>query len=731
MKALKGLLRGLLCLLYRVKTSGFEHYVPDSRNCLFIANHVSWLDGILLYAWLPGTPAFVINQAVLDRLPRRFLSALVCFFELDMQSAHSLRRLVEYLRQGHCAVIFPEGRITTTGGLMKIYEGTGLVADHAHTQIFPIHIDGPQRSVFSYLRGRGPIHWFPAIRMQMLPPQRLALPETVSGRARRLRATHAIEKSMQRAQYQCTRQQTLLFDAIWQAARRHGMRRTILEPPQGHALTYRAFMIRSAVLAEVLRAGQFQEPWVGLMLPNVPATPVAFLALQALGKVPAMINFSSGSEDVRHCCALAGLKTVLSSRRFVEEAGLQSLVQVLEDSLRVVYLEDLAAAITLRQKYIGLVRGMWPALGRGHRHKQRASDPAVVLFTSGSESRPKGVVLSHSNLLSNYAQAMCCLDFGHQDRVFSCLPLFHSFGLSAGLLIPLLAGARVFLYPSPLHYRRIPDQIYQCDATVLFGTNTFFRAYARGAHPYDFYSLRYAIAGAEKLQDDTLRLWMEKFGIRIYQGYGVTEMSPVVSVNTPQAGKISTTGRLLPAIRARLVPVEGIPVGGRLQLFGDNVMLGYLSGIPDKPGIAPEYALPDVPGVVAEEPGWYDTGDIASIDEDGFVSLLGRVRRFAKLGGEMVSLAVVEEIASRAWPDHAHAAVSMSSRSRGERIVLVSTCPEAAQGLRDFREVTQHAGLSMLHIPQRIYTTESLPVLGTGKLDYPGVQTLVEELEKA
>ena len=303
---------------------------------------------------------------------------------------------------------------------------------------------------------------------------------------------------------------------------------------------------------------------------------------------------------------------------------------------------------------------------RYRRERVRPDEPAVVLFTSGSEGMPKGVVLSHANVLANREQVMARFDFGSQDIILNALPLFHSFGLTAGTLLPILSGMRTFFYPSPLHYRIVPEMAYDVNATVMFGTNTFLAGYARFAHPYDFYSVRYAFAGAEKLKDETRRIWTDKFGVQIFEGYGATETSPVLAANTPVDTRVGTVGRLLPGIEYALDPVPGVE-GGRLSVRGPNVMLGYLKH--DKPGVIQ-------PPSTERGPGWYDTGDIVSIDADGFVTIQGRAKRFAKIGGEMVSLTAVEELAARTWPESQHAVVSVPDAQKGEQLVLVTTKPE-------------------------------------------------------
>jgi acyl-[acyl-carrier-protein]-phospholipid O-acyltransferase/long-chain-fatty-acid--[acyl-carrier-protein] ligase len=398
----------------------------------------------------------------------------------------------------------------------------------------------------------------------------------------------------------------------------------------------------------------------------------------------------------------------------VQAAKLERSVEALHECTTVVFLEDLRAQATAAVRLGAALKKPFTRWRYG-RLRVRPDEPAVVLFTSGSEGVPKGVVLSSANVLANREQVAARIDFGSQDIILNALPMFHSFGLTGGTLLPLLSGMRTFFYPSPLHYRIVPEMAYDVNATIMFGTNTFLAGYARFAHPYDFYSVRYVFAGAEKLKDETRRVWTDKFGVQIFEGYGATETSPGIAINTPIDSRPGTVGRLLPGIEYALDPVPGVD-GGRLSVRGPNVMLGYLKH--ENPGVVQ-------PPATERGAGWYDTGDIVTIDDDGFITIRGRAKRFAKIGGEMVSLAAVEELAARVWPDKQHAVVSLPDFQKGEQLVLVTTAPGAQRA--DLSARARQDGMSELNVPKKILFVEKMPLLGTGKADYPAVSALVEQ----
>jgi acyl-[acyl-carrier-protein]-phospholipid O-acyltransferase/long-chain-fatty-acid--[acyl-carrier-protein] ligase len=413
--------------------------------------------------------------------------------------------------------------------------------------------------------------------------------------------------------------------------------------------------------------------------------------------------------NIRSGCRAAGIKHIVTSRTFVERAHLDKLVAALAADFNVIFLEDVRGEITWGDKLRGLFAARRPLVERA------ADDPAAILFTSGSEGVPKGVVLSHRNILANAAQAEARIDFGRTDKVFNVLPLFHSFGLTVGFILPLVSGVRIYLYPSPLHYRIVPEMIYGVNATIMFGTDTFLAGYARSAHAYDFRSLRYILAGAEPVKEATRRAYMEKFGLRILEGYGVTETAPALALNTPMFNKFGTVGRLLPGMEARLEPVPGIVEGGRLYVRGPNVMLGYVRA--------------ENPGVI-ERPreGWHDTGDIVTIDTEGFIAIKGRAKRFAKIGGEMISLAAVEALAAELWPDAMSGVATVPDARRGERLVLVTNKTDARRS--DFVAFARARGASEMMVPAQVLVMDKLPLLGSGKIDNIALTNFVRERAK-
>ncbi|HTN70078.1 MAG TPA: AMP-binding protein [Methylomirabilota bacterium] len=705
MKTFLAVLRWLLDKLYSVRVTGLQYYAQAGDRVLIIANHTSFLDALLLAVFLPDKLTFAVDTYIAKAWWVRPALALVDFFPMDPTNPLSTRALIKYLSENHKAVVFPEGRITVTGALMKIYQGPGLLADKSQAQVLPVRIDGAQYTPFSHLRGRVRLRWFPPITLSILPPRRIDLPEHLRGRARRIQAANVLADVMTGMMFVTSDHRRTLFSAFLDARAIHGGRRVIAEDIEHNRINYNQLVSRAFILGKLFAHNTEPREVVGLLLPNTVSTLIAFMALQLHGRVPAMLNFSAGAHGIRAACETAGIRTVYSSRRFVETAKLQTAIASLDNQVRVIYLEDLRAKVKSLDKLMGLLNGRFAGpLYRRLNPDTQPEAPAVVLFTSGSEGLPKAVVLSHLNLLANKDQIAARIDFTARDTVLTSLPMFHSFGLTAGTLLPLLCSVKVFFYPSPLHYRNIPETAYGINATLLFGTNTFLAGYARFANPFDFYSVRYVFAGAEKLQEETRRAWADRFGLRLLEGYGATETGPVLAVNTPMQFRPGSVGRLLPGIEWYLDPVSGISEGGRLCVRGPNVMLGYLR----RGQITPPST--------ERGNGWYDTGDIVRIDEDGFIWILGRAKRFAKIGGEMVSLAAVEELVQRTWPRKHHAVLSFPDARKGEELVLLTEYGEAKR--QPLLERAKIEGVSAISLPRKILVVHRLPLLGNGKVDY-------------
>ena len=702
---IKSLLRGVARVLFRVRLEG-RMPAPTGR-LLVIANHESFLDGLLLGLFLPLNPVFVVHTTVVKNFWFRLVLMLVDHLAVDPTSPMAMKRVVRLIESGRPVVIFPEGRITTTGSLMKTYDGPAFVAARTGATLLPVRIDGAARTYFSRLGGRYPRHLLPQISLFIQPTTHIAMPAAPTARERRRKAGEAMRRVMQEMIF-ATRPQQTLFEALLDAAAIHGTQRRLVEDLKQQEYSYGELLRMALGLGRLVSRHTRVGENVGVMLPNLAPTLALVFGLSAQRRVPAMLNYTAGVDGLQAACTAAQIRTVLTSRAFVEQAKLAGKLAALE-GVELLYLEDLRAAMTLADK-LWLV--LWAArFPRAATHIGHAEDPAVILFTSGSEGKPKGVVLSHRALLANIAQIRAVVDFSVDDKVLNALPLFHSFGLTAGGLLPVLCGANVFLYPSPLHYRVIPELAYDRGCTVLFGTSTFLGNYAKHAHPYDFHRLRYVIAGAEKLAEPVRELWFDKFGIRIFEGYGATETAPVIAVNTPMAFRRGTVGQVLPGLHARLEAVPGIDDKGghcgMLHVSGPNLMSGYLKV--DQPGVlqAPVSGMGE---------GWYETGDVVEIDDDGFVRIVGRVKRFAKIAGEMVSLEVVEKIAAAASPAGQHAASSRADAAKGEALVLFTT--DGALSRDALLAAAQSAGAPELAVPRIIVRLDALPLLGTGKIDH-------------
>ncbi|WP_448189750.1 AMP-binding protein [Azospirillum sp. sgz301742] len=703
---LRALLRVVFRLAYRVEVRGLDHARAVRGRAVIVANPQSRLDALLIAAFLPGDAVLAVEP---HRAGPGWLRSLLGAFGTVWLGPGALRALVWAVRGGRRCVIFPQGSADRGEELPAVYGVPALVADRADAPVLPVRIDGAAFTPFAIGGHRPAGRWFPKIVLTVRPARRLTVDPDLHGRARRMALAGALYDAMAEASLHAYDRDRSLFDALLDARTRFGHDLAILEDAERQPLTYGRLVLASVALGRALTRITAPGEVVGVLLPNANAVAVTLFGLQAFGRVPAMLNYSMGPDALVSACATAKVRTVLTSRRFIALGRLERISEALAAHTRLVYLEDVRKAVRPLDKLWGLAVSRVPFLMRGR--TSRADAAAAVLFTSGSEGVPKGVVLSHANFLANVAQIAAVVELWPSDRVVNPLPVFHSFGLTAGLLLPVLTGVPTCFYPSPLHYRAVAELVADLKATLLFATDTFLTGYARAAPDGELSSLRYAVAGAEPVRDGTRRLYLERFGVRILEGYGATEAAPVLAVNTPTHLRPGTVGRLLPGIEHRLEPVPGVSEGGQLVVRGPNVMLGYY--LTDRPA-----------ELIPPLQGWHDTGDIVAIDSEGYARIVGRIKRFAKLAGEMVSLTGVEAHAARLWPDDTHAAIALPDTRKGERIILLTT--RAGAHREEFLAFARSRGIPELTVPKTVLWVEEIPTLGSGKADYPAVRRMAE-----
>lgn len=710
---MKWFLRTLFNLFYRVEVE-IDEKSKDQQGVI-ICNHQSFLDGLLLGLYLPQKPLFVIDHNIAKRWYLKPLLRFVPHMTVDPFHPMAMKSILQKAKQGQSIAIFPEGRITLTGSFMKFYEGAAFIAHKTNRPLIPVFIDGAEKTHFSRLKGIVKQRLFAPIRIIMQAPIYIDIPENLSAQSSRHYLAKYTQDCLMRTRLEVY-QPTSLFESVVKARTEFGKETHCVEDITRKPLSYQALIEGSLALSRVFSRHTSEKDRVGVLLPNTTAAALTVLGLNAINRVSALLNFSAGVDGIDAALTAADIKTVITSKKFLKEGKLTHLVDAFPQ-ITWIYLEESRKEITLKDK-------LWVLKARRnpikHLPEIQADDEAIVLFTSGSEGKPKGVAHSNRSILTNVEQLKTVADFTTKDLFMVALPLFHAFGLTAGMFTAILSGSKAFFYPSPLHYRVIPEMIYELRATVLFGTSTFLQNYARYANPVDFTTLRYVVAGAEKLSMSVKQTWNEKFGIRILEGYGATECAPVISINVPMDYKEHTIGKLLPNLDSKLLPVEGIERGGRLLVKGGNVMKGYL--LYDNPGILNTDELD-------ENDGWYDTGDIVAIDEEGFLTIEGRAKRFAKIAGEMVALETAERIFREAYPDFNHAAITREDRAKGEAIVIFTTAPETDRST--LTQMARKLGSPELAISRDVRPIKELPRLGSGKLDYPALTQLLTIEEDA
>ncbi len=746
---MKTLLRLLLRLLFGFRS--FNAAVLDTPGpVLLLPNHVSWIDWLFLLAdtdadWKCVVSARAAQTSWLHRkimLNRRT-------FPIDPTSPYAVKHMAEFLEKGGRLVLFPEGRLSRTGTLMKLFDGTGFLLHKTGAKVITCYLRGAHRLPASPNPNRK--QCFPRITAHysaaLTPPK---VGHLSTSQARTL-LTGWLRDRMVGQQFEMEMEfgPRTLPEAVAAMARQFP-KHVVLQDVNG-ALSYRRLLVGAELMGGQLRQVLARDSdHVGVLLPNVNGTPVTLLALWSLGKIPALLNYSTGSAIMLACAQLAGVKQIITSRAFLERAKLD-IAPLMQAGVEFIYLEDIRARISGGAKLMTLWKytlgGILPCADAGpititsydqdydtdsvivtrdrdrnrnrshpqddHARSSDTSPTAVILFTSGSEGVPKGVELTHQNILANLRQMLAVTDLTDRDRLFNAMPLFHSFGLTVGTLLPLVRGMFTYIYPSPLHYRVVPTVFYDADCTIMLGTNTFLNGYARKAHPYDFRSLRYMFAAAEKLQEATATVWAQRFGVRVLEGYGATECAPCVSVNTPLQGRHGSAGRLMPGMEYKLEKVEGVAEGGRLFVRGPNMMKGYLNA--------------DANAKFHSLGGWYDTGDIVRLDADGFVYIMGRLKRFAKVSGEMVSLTAVEDALAGAFPQYGLrcqiAVIARPDEQKGEMLIAVGN--DARLSLDEVRAAIKARGLPNIAVPREVKFLHEIPKLGTGKTNHRELERML------
>ena len=716
--------RFLLRAVFRLAKIKFEmRFDPANlpNKGVYISNHVSYLDPLILYAFLPGNPVFALHGELYRNYWIRLIMKNADIIEFDNNDVPDLKQLISTVQSGRLCVIFPEGRMTNAGNIMKIYESAGLLADKADAPVIPIWISGLQYSRFSATRGKLPHRTLPKTKVVVDAPRPLKLKDEL--RHQRNHISNEVYMIMREQAFESMYDPELtVFTQLIKAAKIYGKRKfglaraSILEDIQRKPKSYKDVMIASYVLGRYFsKMSTHQEP-LGIMLPNSVAAICTFFGLNAYGQVPVMINFSAGVQNIVSCAHTVQMKKVITSKLFVKKAGLEAVVNALkEDGIEVIYLEEVGKKISIWAKILGVLQYKVKYVP----YKANPADRAVILFTSGSEGAPKAVVLTNANVISNVWQIATFETLNITDVVMNSMPIFHSFGLVLGTLYSMYQGAKVFLYPSPLHFRVITDLLYELGATVMIGTDTFFRSYAKISHPLDFGTLRLCYAGAEGVKLDTRNIMNERLGARLMEAYGTTECSPAVAGNNMVFNKFGTIGKLCPGMQCRLDKVDGIEKGGELVVKGPNVMAGYI--MPDNPGV-----------LVPPEDGWYHTGDIVEMDEIGFITIKDRIKRFAKIGGEMVSLRAVENMICKAFEgrdDFCCGVVAVPHENKGEQIVVVTN--EDSLNTEMLRDFIKANGYPELYLPRIILHKDKIPTFATGKVDNVTLKReVIEELKQ-
>ena len=688
---MKLIIKYLFCFLYRVRVVGADRLRVVSGGSLFVVSHFSYLDIVLVALFLPSRSFTVLIDAndVLTRLAKFCLKGRQ-YKIIDFGDMNECAKIAESLKQGKSYLLFPELKVSNTGGIGKFDLAVGHILKQSGATVVPVFLENTQALEQTPIAHKMHTKRFPALTLHIGEECGIDVSKSDED------ISNDLYEKMVELYFDASYKPEPLFQALRRTSKKYGKNTKIAKDITGQEISYHNIVLASFILGKKINAlGGHQN--VGIFLANSNACLISYFSTLAYGKIPTMLNFTSGQRVLQKVCTIAKIDTIITAKAFVQKADLGDVVSVLEKQCRVVYLEDLKSEITLSDKLGGIFKSTFASY---FMPKSRAEDIATILFTSGTEGDPKGVALSHSNLYANMMQCKSLLSFTKEDVFFNALPMFHCFGLTAGSLLPLFLGLKTYLYTTPLHYAAIPRLLYLQNGTILIGTNTFLANYAKKASEHHFSKLNYVLAGAEKLKAETTKTYKDKFGITIIQGYGSTEASPVVSVNNFVRNQNGSVGKFLPRIEHRLETVEGIKNGYRLLIKGPNLKQHYI--FHDR--------------IQTLQEGWYDTGDIVSVGDNGFVTILDRLKRFAKIAGEMVPLGEVEVILKAIYPNAHSCAICVEESNKGEKVIVYTE--ETYHNKTDIIAYIKENALSNHLLPREIYTIDEIPLNTTGKIDY-------------
>lgn len=706
---LKSIAKYILRILYRpdVRMQHLEAAQQSGDRVLLMPHYASYMDPILFFLFSPGSPLLIISPELARKKWFRFFRSFVEHVVVDFSDPFALKKIDDLWNRCSFIILFPEPSPTTNGILMKLSDISVAAAEKSDAWIVPARACNMQFTPFSRMNGRLPYRWAPKVTLLCGEAERI---ESASkdARERRHSASLQVERMLMDTMMLGIWDRKPIFDTLLEQKKLWGGKHVIAIEPDGSKIDWNQFLTRIFAMEKVLEQIAAPGERIGIMLPNTSTTLALILAVQHSDREPAMINYSMGALSLTTACRIANVKRILTSTRFVEEGKFGALVDSLKSAgIEIVFLEEHVEKLTSGQKLGALLASMFPR--KTPEAEKAAEKTALVLFTSGSEGTPKPVALSYLNIQANTAQVRTALDFYRDDVLLNIMPMFHSFGLCTGTFMPLSAGMATAFYPTPLHYKKIPQYAYETKASVILGTNAFLAGYAKNGDPMDFFEMRYVVCGGDKLKESTSKLWMDKFGIRVLGGYGVTEAAPVIGVNRIGHYHFGSIGKPLACIRCHLKAVEGVENAGRLVVKGPNIMKGYIS---------------EDGSILPPDPDGYDTGDIVEINEDGFIIIKGRAKRFAKIGGEMVSLTQIEEAVQEIWSDTPNAIVSIPDESRGEIIVLLTEKENPDR--EELRVKLTQMGLPELALPKKIIYIEVIPKIGVGKTDYQNAARVAE-----